>query len=589
MNKELIMKNVKNSYTEEIITKVPKAQDIIDNIKSGRHITVVVIHHYDLDGYGVRMVWMFLEKLYPNLKVIYVVEPVRVTYDTYKNYLVNKDNYDYVVVGDLSLSIDVSENEYLINFWRNNAVLLDHHESALKFNDYEFAYVKPHDCKKGIITSGTLLMFHGFGELIEIHMGYPHYTYSIFKRFVEYIAAYDTYLWKENRQICKDIYGDIPDKMNISFKNCGDDKIKYMHDLLATICTINKYNAKIIMSMNNPENIFTSNQLVIIRLLEFQRDDEINRARKNMKIIDIYPYKVAVYYYSGKYGSEIGNTICEENPNIDYMLMIDMNKKTGSLRTVKDINLVKELLTGIPGAGGHPKACGFSFEFKDDEIFNIIRRMFLKLKESESVEIAQVQQPDVITAEYIKASIKTYLDFLRSNGNKIIKITDVSIDSTQRLSAPDLIFYVKYIDKDDNMHGNNFNTGVRLESIVNEKIDVNKVLDDINRDNIINNIKEDIWSHITNLEQSGNKIVNISEASLLNISVKKNFMNMNDTIPVVTLILNFIFKNANGIPGDTNIDTGIYLEILAKSKIDISKVLQEINLELFHRYDKEDK
>ena len=59
--------------------------------------------------------------------------------------------------------------------------------------------------------------------------------------------------------------------------------------------------------------------------------------------------------------SELGNRLCKMHPEIDFVVMIDIDGCTVSYRTVKeDIDLGKDVAS-IFGGGGHPKAAGSEF------------------------------------------------------------------------------------------------------------------------------------------------------------------------------------------------------------------------------------
>jgi oligoribonuclease NrnB/cAMP/cGMP phosphodiesterase (DHH superfamily) len=383
MKKEEIIRSVKrfdiHYYGYEIRKKIKTVIDILDRLHVGaKIINVTVIHHNDLDGYGVKMIWMYFEKLYPNLTVTYVMEKVRVEKETLMN-IIEEDNFDYIVIGDLSLSDECLDNKLIKNN-TDKMVMLDHHTSAVKFNVYDFAFVAPHNTKSGELTSGSKLMLAAFNGLLH-HKN--RIVQQSFNRIIEYITAYDTFFFNKEKEASNELYGDMPDSMNLLSKNSTDNTTFIGMILDEFDDCHSQYEFECILD-NKSCGIFNNSQLAVLELLISQREKEIEIAKKQMQIIDIYPYKVALYYYNGKYASEIGNAICDEFPEIEYSLLIDMNRKTAGLRTVRDKDLVEELSIKKLGGGGHPQACGFPFN-DDDVIKHLVTRLLQKYVKDELI------------------------------------------------------------------------------------------------------------------------------------------------------------------------------------------------------------
>lgn len=71
--------------------------------------------------------------------------------------------------------------------------------------------------------------------------------------------------------------------------------------------------------------------------------------------------------------SELGNTMCENNPNIDFAMIISIDKSI-SFRTVKDNVDVSGIAKSLNG-GGHKKAAGspITEEIKDRLIKELLK------------------------------------------------------------------------------------------------------------------------------------------------------------------------------------------------------------------------
>jgi nanoRNase/pAp phosphatase (c-di-AMP/oligoRNAs hydrolase) len=71
--------------------------------------------------------------------------------------------------------------------------------------------------------------------------------------------------------------------------------------------------------------------------------------------------------------SELGNELCKMNPDIDFVIMVEMGTKKISLRTVRDDIHLGELAKEI-GGGGHPKAAGAQFD--EQKIIDFLGDLF---------------------------------------------------------------------------------------------------------------------------------------------------------------------------------------------------------------------
>ena len=330
-------------------------QSIIEDIKEEREsssITIHVIRHNDLDGIGVEVVFKLLSELY-GIEVKYYEEPTNADY-SFKNIVENRTPYDFIFIGDISFS----SREFIDNILdshidlKDYMILLDHHRNVLWLNEYEFAYVKEHNIKDCIISSGSILTFLAFKNLLSSRLS--NVQFSKLESLINYIAAYDTYFFKDNDELCTSLYGNYPNMLNILFKH----NIKYKHSFIDNI-----FNR---ILDNTTFELFGNIDFTVSNIIAVQIDKLVDDAIDNCKIVSIDNRDVAIYYYSGEYNSEIGNGICsyynnEDNRIIDYCILVDMNKNKCSLRTSNDDIDLTEIIKHIPGSGGHKKAAGFSF------------------------------------------------------------------------------------------------------------------------------------------------------------------------------------------------------------------------------------
>lgn len=315
---------------------------------------VKLFTHTDLDGVGCAI----LGKLaFKNIDVEYC------NYDDINNKVgefLNDDvyKYDLVYITDISVSEDVA---YRIETIIHNNLklkprfkLIDHHSTALWLNRYDWAEVvektiliccqdEPEIIEK---VSGTYLLFI---ELIsEGYIKPSKAEYESLKVFADTVRKYDTWLWKEK-------YNDlIPKKWNDLFYILGRDRF------------INK----VVSSLKEWKFEFSSKDELLLELEQEKIDRYIENKNNEILIVDILDYKAGVVF-AEQFHSELGNRLHEINPELDFIIIINISKSV-SYRTIKDNIHLGNNVAKIYGGGGHAKAAG-------NEISNEIRRKIIEM------------------------------------------------------------------------------------------------------------------------------------------------------------------------------------------------------------------
>ena len=316
-----------------------KKCDLIKRLKNGECARVLLYHHIDLDGYGTLVLMKYLEKLFPNLE-LYTIEcdtdAERISIDNDKMCLFN---FDYIFIADLSVKTkETAELIYKLNDSKKlNVYIVDHHETALWLDKFEYATIVPHDLDNNVVTCGTSLLFDlikGDTKTCELDNGW-------IIDFIKNVKEYDTFLWKLNGN--KQAYD-----LNLLLK-FSDDKNKFVKDIVETL--------------NNTTYVLgyydTQNSLRLSIYSDIIKN-EIELAEKMYnKINIIYKGKELVcgYLYINKYQSEIGNAICEKHNDIDFMMMINANNGKVSFRSTKNNINLTEFVKPL-GGGGHKSAAG---------------------------------------------------------------------------------------------------------------------------------------------------------------------------------------------------------------------------------------
>lgn len=294
---------------------------------------VKLFSHSDLDGIGCAILGRLAFK---DISIDYV-DYRNVDSKVYELISTDKiEKYDLVFITDISVNQDIAE--MISAQYCDKVVLLDHHESAEWLNQYEWATV---------ITGWTDVTA---GNEKHLHSGTNlFYDYLIANSYikinkdlsdlVETIRRYDTWEWKTR-------YGDQkPSQLNMLFSILG------------------RY--KFVDKMVESQVFFTEEDMNILDIEEERRRRYINDAIKSMIkkqiVLGNTKYNVAVIFAESNI-SELGNILCETNKDVDFCIIINMQSKMVSYRSVRDdINLGTDIAP-IFGGGGHQKSAGSHFD-----------------------------------------------------------------------------------------------------------------------------------------------------------------------------------------------------------------------------------
>lgn len=234
---------------------------------------------------------------------------------------------------------DISINEELackINNSDKNFKLLDHHATALNLNKFNWCTVKVEN-EDGIKTSGTELYYNYLinnGLLNEC---------DVLDRFSELVRNYDTWRWTtlgDDGIICKQV---------------NDLLYLYGRDKFINWC-LGELHFDTFPKLEHADKL-------VLEIEQNNIDSYVEKKNEQMFFTTLCGRTCGVVF-AEKYFSELGNRLCQMNPDIDFVAMIDMSG-TISYRTIKDdIDLGKDVAK-LFGGGGHPKAAGSRF---DDEM-----------------------------------------------------------------------------------------------------------------------------------------------------------------------------------------------------------------------------
>jgi oligoribonuclease NrnB/cAMP/cGMP phosphodiesterase (DHH superfamily) len=243
--------------------------------------------------------------------------------------------YELVLITDISVTYETATLlEYFRSILEVDVLLIDHHATSAYLRDFDWANVNPEI--DGVKTSGTSEMYR---LLVEETPCFDATEKAGMKAFAEQIRLYDTWDW--NR--------------------LGLTLPRYLHELLMIIGRkewLDRF-------ANDINPALTEAELYLVET-ELKRINRFIKGKlKQMIKSELHGYKVGVVYAEQNH-SILGNTMCNENPDIDFAIIINVGGAKISFRTVKDIDtgaFAKEYYDG----GGHPKASGCEFNESDKE------------------------------------------------------------------------------------------------------------------------------------------------------------------------------------------------------------------------------
>jgi len=348
--------------------------EMINKMKNGK---IYGIFHNDLDGYGCGKVASsyvnLVEGKYLNYAKTYT-EIENYCNETYKN-------YDGLIVADLNLDLNSLERLNKLAGEGYAIMYFDHHFKSteqiefFKNSDILFDYDKEY--------CATYIMFKHF-----VSYGYATNTNRTkMAEIVDMIDAWDMFKWKNSETY--EVVNEKARDLNTYFKYFGSEK---------TLEKIDNYvNDKF-------DRLFSSIEFSNIRFINKTIRNAIIDKSKNIVTME-YPfedevYKIGITFYAEKDVSEIGNGIAELNPDLAFIVIIDMVHNSVNFRSVSvKPNLAK--VAALYGGGGHPKAAGCNLDqkaFNDFVIGDIDGRII------ETIRANKVNKRNVSSATNISFS-----------------------------------------------------------------------------------------------------------------------------------------------------------------------------------------
>lgn len=236
--------------------------------------------------------------------------------------------YDKIFVTDLCLEEElltiINNDEEL----RNKVQVIDHHKTYdnEKYTKYEFVKVQIRNDKG--LCCGTSLFYEYLVNNSFLKQN------NIIDEFVELTRLHDTWEWKT-------IYNNEKAReLAILFDSLGTEG--YINFIYEKLMTEEEF------TFNNVETVLINNKKLVI-------NDAIEGYVKNIYYKDILNLKAGIIFINYEFRNELAEYLRENNYDMDFVMMIALDKKVVSYRSVRD-NVSVRIVAEYFGGKGHDVA-----------------------------------------------------------------------------------------------------------------------------------------------------------------------------------------------------------------------------------------
>lgn len=328
---------------------------------------VKLFTHTDLDGIGCAI----LAKI--------AFKNCDIEYCGYNN--VNENVTDFVksngLVFNACFITDISVSEDTANLidemvYANRCCpvkLFDHHATEKRLNSRSWCRVNElnPDKKK---TCGTEMFFNYLLSEGYLNRKSPAYLSKV-SEFVEYVRQYDTWDWS------------LMGEAGLVSKQINDLFDIYSYSEFTDWC-LDKFGKE------EPFGKFSEMDKFLLTREQKTIDNYVASKDKLMQTGYLGKYKCG-FVFADKYISEVGHKLCNLHPDIDVVVLINMNGRV-SFRSEKEGVDVGKDLASLFGGGGHKGAAGS--EFDKDELTNMVLKNLFKDEISFTNEIKTFDEAD---------------------------------------------------------------------------------------------------------------------------------------------------------------------------------------------------
>lgn len=292
-------------------------------------------HKNDIDGMGsavlARLAFTYVD--YVLCETFELQKAIEEYFENGKIY-----TYDMIYIADLWLEEPMfsrlATDKRLSGKW----IIFDHHKSSFALRDaslknpeivYFNSVLKIED-EKGLCC-GTSLFFE---YLIENHFLDKR---SACNEFVELTRRHDTWEWKTK-------YNDEKSR-----------ELALLFEVLGPEGYINIMHKKLLLAGAGGKFVFDGMERMLIENKKKLVAEMVKKYADNMYIRDIMGLKAGIAYINYEYRNELGEYLREQKYDVDFVMIVALDRSTVSYRSVKDGVNVRKVAVAM-GGKGHDKA-----------------------------------------------------------------------------------------------------------------------------------------------------------------------------------------------------------------------------------------
>lgn len=271
---------------------------------------LIISHIADPDG----VTPIILSKLVFE-EIDYILSENKDVNDNVKN---NLDKYDFIYVVDLNISEELAD--FIEENYKDKIMIIDHHLSCNNMNKYSFIDVNAEGKESGTSLYYKYLLNNYNNNLLNREST---------KMLVEHVRTMDIYDFSKTSK-------EEAEKLEMIFKIYGKDRF------------IDKFYNVII----NDLELYSKEDLNLVEL----EKERIKRyiEEKDFMEISLDNKRVGVVF-AERYISELGNYLINKYDYLDYIVLINMDKKISYRGNGKvDLSVIAKKF----GGGGHVNAAG---------------------------------------------------------------------------------------------------------------------------------------------------------------------------------------------------------------------------------------
>ena len=271
---------------------------------------LIISHIADPDG----VTPIILSKLVFE-EIDYILSENKDVNDNVKN---NLDKYDFIYVVDLNISEELAD--FIEENYKDKIMIIDHHLSCNNMNKYSFIEVNAEGKESGTSLYYKYLLNNYNNDLLNREST---------KMLVEHVRTMDIYDFSKTSK-------EEAEKLEMIFKIYGKDRF------------IDKFYNVII----NDLELYSKEDLNLVEL----EKERIKRyiEEKDFMEISLDNKRVGVVF-AERYISELGNYLINKYDYLDYIVLINMDKKISYRGNGKvDLSVIAKKF----GGGGHINAAG---------------------------------------------------------------------------------------------------------------------------------------------------------------------------------------------------------------------------------------